>query len=129
MVWVHDEWNYDRFHEDLDRIHQVMRVRAESNGTTTTSPHVTVPITQALEEGYPAVESTVVTSWEEQFVVTRGSETARLDGYHDVEADVALANGFVWCPLERPCSAALRTRPYMFDIEQYMVRERAPQGG
>jgi len=55
LLWVFDELGYDRFHENLDRLHRI--VISSERGNTASSPWALVP---ALKRDYPEI---VMGSW------------------------------------------------------------------
>jgi len=58
LLWVQDEWRYDRFHEKADRIYRVLwDARFGDNGWTI--PLGPFPVGEALETHFPEVERTV----------------------------------------------------------------------
>ena len=81
LNWVAGEWRYDRFHEDGDRLYQVMRVRTESSGVQTTSESIPKPAETVLDSEYPEVENAVLTSWRQGFVLQHGETRVRRLGY------------------------------------------------
>ena len=56
MLWVNDEFSYDNFHEDKDRIFRiVMNTKSESQDMT--QARVSAPLIPIIEEKFPEIES------------------------------------------------------------------------
>ena len=62
-LWIWDEWQVDRFHQNNDRLYQVMYHYQNDEGIRT-SPHMPGPMGSALQEDVPEIEHAVtVVDW------------------------------------------------------------------
>jgi len=77
--WVMDEVSYDRFHENKDRIFNILTsyVQDEATGTMSVTPF---PLAPTLEQRYPEVES-FTRYWEYPALVKYGEITDREEGF------------------------------------------------
>lgn len=50
-LWIYDELSFDKFHPEVDRIHQVLM-----NGQISNNPSTPIPLTPALEAETPEIE-------------------------------------------------------------------------
>ncbi|MFY0605535.1 MAG: ABC transporter permease [Cyclobacteriaceae bacterium] len=57
-LWVNDEMGVDKFHENDDRLYQVM-MNGVDGSTIITEPHTAVPLAKALEDEFAGVEAAV----------------------------------------------------------------------
>ncbi len=58
FFWVHDELQYDRFHENADRIYRLINERHSEDGYYL-SVYTPPPLGEALEDNFPEVEKTL----------------------------------------------------------------------
>ncbi len=56
MTWVMDEWNFDRFHKDADRIHRIIS-EDHAGGTVFYYAGTPAPLGPTLVAEYPEIES------------------------------------------------------------------------
>lgn len=61
FLWVKDEVQYDKFHDGYDNVYKAMANRAFENNMFT-DPNMVFPLAPALQNGYPQIEATAVTS-------------------------------------------------------------------
>jgi putative ABC transport system permease protein len=61
VLFVENEWTYDQFHADADRIYRINRTVAEANGGVSESGTTPVPLARALAASDPAVASVTQT--------------------------------------------------------------------
>ena len=66
--YIHIEWTYDTFHENLDRIYRIYEIRKNPNGEIRNSARVPTPLAAALKRDFPEIEK-VVRFREEESVV------------------------------------------------------------
>ena len=66
--YIHNEWTYDTFHENLYRIYRVYEIRKNPNGEIRNSARVPTPLAAALKRDFPEIEK-VVRFREEESVV------------------------------------------------------------
>ncbi|OOQ61843.1 ABC transporter permease [Mucilaginibacter pedocola] len=64
FLWVKDELQFDKFHQNHDNIYQVMATR-DFKPTIFTDPNMVLPLAKTLEGGNPQVLRTVVTTHQE----------------------------------------------------------------
>jgi len=83
FVWVMDEVSYDRFHENKDRIFNILTSYV-MDGTTETMSVTPFPLAPTMEERYPEVE-TFTRYWEYPAIVKYGEIT-------DLEQDIVLVD-------------------------------------
>jgi ABC-type antimicrobial peptide transport system permease subunit len=71
MLWIADEYQYDRFHEKGDRLYKVMMNQTFSGqrGTQVALPY---PLKEALPQHSAKIKHTVITNWGEGFLLTVG---------------------------------------------------------
>ncbi|MBN1388902.1 MAG: ABC transporter permease [Bacteroidales bacterium] len=83
FIWVMDEVSYDRFHENKNRIFNILTsyVQGETTGTMSVTPF---PLAPLLEERYPEVES-FTRFWNYPAIVKYGEIT-------DMEQDIFLVD-------------------------------------
>ncbi|MFT5143977.1 MAG: putative ABC transport system permease protein [Rhodothermales bacterium] len=79
VIWIQDEVNTDRFHEDSDRIYSVMR-HSTFGGTRGTTASMPKPLAQAMREDYPEVEHSVLLSWDSWMLLGHENERMRING-------------------------------------------------
>lgn len=60
ILWVHDEWSYDRFHENNERIGRLYMGFFDSNKNIDPNPDVSYPLAVASMEQIPEVERVAV---------------------------------------------------------------------
>ncbi|HRJ29709.1 MAG TPA: ABC transporter permease [Cyclobacteriaceae bacterium] len=71
MLWIADEYQFDRFHEKRDNLYKVMMNQTLSGkvGTQIALPY---PLKEALPQHSPKIKHTVITNWGEGFLLTAG---------------------------------------------------------
>ncbi len=95
LLWVQDEFGFDRFHEDSDRVHQVMRT-AVNGGRVSTTSSVTAELQDVLDEEYPEIEYSAMFSWEQPVSFVRGDRAFRsITRYAGPDAFRILTFGFL----------------------------------
>ena len=78
-LWVWDELSYDRYHQNYDRIGQLMTTQT-SNGETGTFPSTVVPLSNELRTKYAADFKRVALTWEGSHVLAIGAKKLSLNG-------------------------------------------------
>ena len=64
LLFVQDEWAYDRFHENAERTYRVVREMRAGDGTLSYSPITPGPLGAGLRDEFPEVEQAVrLWSW------------------------------------------------------------------
>ena len=76
VLWMQDEVNTDRFHEDGDRIYNVMR-HSTFGGTKGTTRSIPKPLAATLVNDYPEIENTILISWESETLLGLDGEAFR----------------------------------------------------
>ncbi len=79
VIWIQDEVSTDDFHENADRIYSVMR-HSTFGGTRGTTDAMPKPLAQAMRDGYPEVERTVLLSWDSWMLLRHENEKMRING-------------------------------------------------
>jgi len=82
LLWVQDEWNHDTFHQDIDRIYQVMENQHYGGGsifTVTSTPGILAP---ALVEEIPEIEQAVTYTYNENLLFTVGDKSLKENGIY-----------------------------------------------
>jgi ABC-type antimicrobial peptide transport system permease subunit len=62
-LWVHDEWQVDRFHEKDRRLYQIMTKRTSPDGNVKVGHSGPSPLAEALAADLPEVEYAVPVRW------------------------------------------------------------------
>ena len=63
FLFVYDEWNYDTFHTNADRISRVVRVNLKDNGESSKLAVLPPAAGPALRVSYPEIEHVVRMTW------------------------------------------------------------------
>jgi putative ABC transport system permease protein len=82
LLWVLDEIEVNRFHDDIDRIYQVMEHQMYADGnifTTSATPGLLAP---ALVEEVPEIEYAATYSWNIQYLFTNGDNSLKESGIY-----------------------------------------------
>jgi len=64
IIWVLDEVNMNRFHENSDRLYQVWRNMYQQSGDVITTNFIPQPMEITLRQEYPEIENVTTISWE-----------------------------------------------------------------
>ena len=72
-LWVWDELSYDKYHQNFDRIGQLMTTQT-SNGETGTFPSTVVPLSNELRTKYAADFKRVALTWEGSHILAIGTK-------------------------------------------------------
>jgi ABC-type antimicrobial peptide transport system permease subunit len=78
-LWIWDELSYDKYHQNFDRIGQLMTTQT-SNGETGTFPSTVVPLSNELRIKYPADFKRVALTWEGTHILAIGAKKLSLNG-------------------------------------------------
>jgi len=110
-LWVHDEWSYDKFNKNFDRIFRVTGTEKTEAGVIQ-SAVTSAPMAAALRKDYPEVQASVRLRMREEIVEHQGSQILQpnilitdpsffqIFSYHLTQGDAATA-------LEEPFSIVL----------------------
>ncbi len=85
FLWVNDEWQVDKFHENDERLYQVMEQQDYAEGllTTTSTPGL---LAETLKEEVPEIEFAATITWPDPHTFSVGEKNIKLRGY-DAGAD------------------------------------------
>ncbi|MBX2870573.1 MAG: ABC transporter permease [Saprospiraceae bacterium] len=111
VFWIRDEWSYDKFHENGDRIYSVFR-HSKFTDQTYTGNAVPYPLMQALEADYPEVEEMALIRQRQAVVLQENDIIGRASGYY---ANADFFSLFSW-PLLAGETAGLLQDPYSIVI-------------
>lgn len=84
LVWVDDEVQINRFHEDGDQLYRLMR-HAHLGGNIYTWGSVPQPLEAVLDADIPEVEHTVFVSWTQELLLTLDERSFREAGWNASE--------------------------------------------
>lgn len=88
-LWVSDEFSYDRYHQNYERIARVMQHQTY-NGSTSTTPATPLPMRTAIQNEYANDFSHIaLSSWTEDHILTYGANKFTKKG-NCVEPDFPL---------------------------------------
>ncbi|MBA4053528.1 MAG: hypothetical protein C0490_02340 [Marivirga sp.] len=79
LLWVIDETSYDKFHANGNRLYQSFR-HMTVGGQTYTQNSMPRGIADEMKVEFPEVEETVITFFDQEFVVTNGENNYREKG-------------------------------------------------
>jgi putative ABC transport system permease protein len=71
MLWIADEYQFDRFHEKRDTLYKVM-MNQKFSGRIGSQPALPYPLKEALPAHSARIKHTVITNWGEGFLLTAG---------------------------------------------------------
>jgi putative ABC transport system permease protein len=84
LLWVYDELSYDRFHKNIDRLHQVW-INAVYDGKTNTWNSVPLPTAEGLRAQDSNIKHAVTTDWGGDHLLTSGETRFNKKGYFVTE--------------------------------------------
>ncbi len=73
MLWVYDEYSYDRFHENYNELYQVYKNSKFSDGISTQKP-LPYPLRDLLKPASSSIRYVVMTNWGEGNLLTVGEK-------------------------------------------------------
>ncbi len=114
LLWVSDEWLYNRFHTNLDNIHLILQ-NQKHGGEVVTLEAMPGPLAAALRTEMPEVARATRASWAETHILTLGDKSFSERGIY-AEAD--FLNIFKFPALKGDPVAALK------DINSVVLTER-----
>lgn len=79
LLWIQDEVNKDKFHENDSTLFAVMRYMY-LDGEVLTTTSIPKPLAEKLESDYPEVEHAELMSWEEEFLFQLDDKFTREKG-------------------------------------------------
>ncbi len=80
LLWVYDELTYDKFQKNYDTIYQVIANR-DFNNQVFTDRNMAMPLGSALENSSPQIKHVVVTTQQQQDVLTYNNKKIKKDGF------------------------------------------------
>ena len=80
LLWVHDELTYDKFQKNYDNIYQVIANR-DFNNQVFTDRSMAMPLASALENSSPQIKHAVVTTYQQQNMLTYNNNKIKKEGY------------------------------------------------
>ncbi len=104
LLWVQDELAYDKFHANYKNIYQVIANRDFKNQMFTDRSMV-LPLASSLQATYPQIKNAVVTTYNEDHILTIGNTKLTKNG---LTASDHFFDMFTWNVLKGDPAAALR---------------------
>ena len=80
FLWVQDELTYDKFHANYNNIYKVIANR-DFNNQVFTDRSMVLPLASELENSSPQIKHAVVTTYQQQHVLTYGEDKIKKQGY------------------------------------------------
>ena len=80
LLWVQDEWNYNKSQKNYGKIYQVMANR-DFNNQVFTDPNMVLPLAQSIQANVPQVKFAVVTTHEQPANLAIGETKLKQVGY------------------------------------------------
>lgn len=81
VFWIRDEWSYDRFHDNSERIYSVFR-HSKFTDEVFTGNSIPYPLVQTLEEDYPEIEKMALIRQRPPVVLQDNEVMSRADGFY-----------------------------------------------
>ena len=78
LLYVHNEYSFDKFHANGDRIYQVFKNQL-NNGTIKTTPFMPQPLASALKKDFPEIEEVARTSVPDKVLVASKDTRLKLN--------------------------------------------------
>jgi ABC-type antimicrobial peptide transport system permease subunit len=119
MLWVADEWSFDRFHSNSSQIYRIYRDESavQPNSTSALTPP---PMAAALKEDFPEiVKSTRFGYWRKQ-LVTYGDKSFNEPNYRNADPDFFTMFSF---PLLRGNPETVFASPYSVVLTETAARK------
>lgn len=82
LLWVRDEVQYDRFHENDSQIYQIMKNLHYPDNKIVTGVHTQHPLAEVLENNYPEVKQAVLVSWQQTELFHYDEKYFKESGYY-----------------------------------------------
>ena len=80
-LWVQDEYAIDKFHENDERLYQVMNRQTYAGGQSVTGETPGL-LGEALKADFPDIQYAATTTWIYPTLLSHDNTTVREDGYH-----------------------------------------------
>lgn len=81
LLWVDNEMQVNRFHEDGDQLYRVMR-NAHLGGNIYTWMAIPQPLEAVLDEQIPEIEQTILVTWQQNMLLSTGDVAFRERGWN-----------------------------------------------
>ncbi|GAB4250758.1 MAG: ABC transporter permease [Ekhidna sp.] len=81
LMWVNDEVQVDKFHENGDDIYQVFRNMRQSGGEVSTNYSIPKPMADLMKTSYSEVEEVAQISWDMIMEIEKGEEKSQEEGF------------------------------------------------
>lgn len=82
LLWVANEWSYNRFHEKLPRIYQVYEHQYYSNNEMLTTTATPGPLAEKLRTEVPGVSKVASVSWNADKLLSVGDKHLKFQGHY-----------------------------------------------
>ncbi|MCL6258165.1 ABC transporter permease [Aquiflexum sp. TKW24L] len=82
FLWIHDEWKFDRFHSNSDRIFKVMVNNTFSDGSITSYGATPVNLAEVIQSDLPEVEIVSQTSMDTELLLKSGEKAFLQNGIY-----------------------------------------------
>lgn len=82
LLWVLDELSVNRYHDDIDRIYQVMEHQVYANGQVFTFTATPGPLAPALVEEVPEFEYAATYTWNINYLFTHNANSLKGSGIY-----------------------------------------------
>ncbi|WP_424961968.1 ABC transporter permease [Ekhidna sp.] len=80
LLWVNDEIQVDKFHENGDKIYQVFRNMKQSGGDVSTTYSIPKPMADLMKSSYSEVDEVAQISWDILMDFEKGEDHSREEG-------------------------------------------------
>jgi putative ABC transport system permease protein len=94
MLWINDEWQYDRFHKNHGNLYAVYE-RQSYDGKVFTFPAMPGPFVPAIKAEIPEIKYAARTDWGPQVLFKLGDKSISESGLH-VDPDFLKMFSFTW---------------------------------
>ena len=81
LLWIQDEVQKNRFHENEATLYQVMRNMEMGGREIGTTISVPKPLAEVLEQEYPEIEHAELITWKQEFLFQLDDKYTREEGY------------------------------------------------
>jgi len=92
FLWVEDEVKFDKFHNDIDRIHHLMVNMKYPDGSVNTWWGSPQPLEKKLEEDYAEIEEATMSTWGNEQLFSKEDKNLIKQGYFVSEGFLDIFN-------------------------------------
>ncbi|WP_298707601.1 ABC transporter permease, partial [uncultured Chitinophaga sp.] len=82
LLWVANEWSFNRFHEKLPRIYQVYEHQYYSNNEMLTTTATPGPLAEKLRTEVPGIAQVASISWNAEKLLSVGEKNLKFQGHY-----------------------------------------------